>query len=320
MPPLGQCPICFEPLGRPIFHWQCGHSAHVGCLDGRWPLPCPVCRHAWDGSQDTDRIMSLIALQPALAVPMSWQRNDWSAPSPEQVVPQAPRYVIPTCCPRLLRVDNEWVPSADRRMQFAPDNRHQGPAANMWMCFSCGREVRELDIPNLEEWGGAPYCMYHDSDRSLWVDFSNLQCFWACTRGELNDVPVIDDRCAPAVICMGTEGPPGSYGDPLVGLRHALRDLLRASSPRPPARVIDVADSEDEAMVGDDGRGDAGDEVADADEAHGSASEEFDDDHLHHEAVQDELHALALIAERAEVIEELAELDEIVARADDIGP
>ena len=73
-------------------------------------------------------------------------------------------------------------------------------------------------------------------------------------------------------------------------------------------------------MVGDDGRGDAGDEVADADEAHDGASEEFDDDHLHHEAVQDELHALAMIAERADVIEELAELDGIVARADYIAP
>ena len=57
-----------------------------------------------------------------------------------------------------------------------------------------------------------------------------------------------------------------------------------------------------EAACGDDGRGDAGDDGrGDADDD----DEDLDDDQLLHEARQDELHQLALIAERAEVIEEL---------------
>ena len=152
----------------------------------------------------------------------------------------------------------------------------------------------------------------------------------------MEDVPHLDERCAPVVI--------GSFNN--LDQQHALRDLLRRSSIATSSNVITVADSEDDDM-GDavtrpalDGMGDAGDEVPDGmgdagdtlldamgdsnDEAldgMGDAEDEALDGRqaAGDEAVQDELHELASIAERAEVIQELAEIQEIVNRAAGIG-
>ena len=93
-------------------------------------------------------------------------------------------------------------------------------------------------------------------------------------------------------------GPPGTFNDPLVGLRHALHTLMLRSEPAMNPHVVTVADSEDEGMAdaGDDGGVvEAGDEFI------------------------EELAELEGIIERAEIIEELAELEGIVERADDIG-
>ena len=170
--------MCLQSLihGGPILSWGCGHSIHMDCLGNRIPRSCYVCRAALS-ALDVERVND--------AMPGAQQEQRQVEEHDDVAV--VPRTAVLLCCPR-LGPPPDFVSLDDRRMVWSQLSRS-------WACRSCNREVFASDIQHLCQLP-PPYCVVHDADMCMVVDYAGNTQSYGCSYGEMSDVPSLRSGCA----------------------------------------------------------------------------------------------------------------------------
>jgi hypothetical protein len=182
-----QCPICLS-FDEPLWHWVCGHGAHVQCLYNHYhpQMPCPVCRQTGFVKTRLEFILAGALHPMRTAFPFDESDEDGDEDHDTRASqPIVPRYVIPLCCPRLACVMEQDEPvfhsCADRRMVWMPsviENRW----LLEWVCLQCQRIVLPMSFEMALPHPPPPCPLGLHLCRAMMVDFANQNHrSWCCT-------------------------------------------------------------------------------------------------------------------------------------------